>query len=107
MNVTNINTHFKHKTLICTTPLHVLVGRRGNNSPQTTSNSYPKHTLGLKPHTKARKRNQENITSVYFCRKMTKGGKSAARDFTEDPDFVMMEETSPPQGQKRNESNKN
>ena len=34
------------------------------------------------------------------------GGKSAARDLTEDPDFVMMDTNSPPQGQKRNNGNK-
>ena len=34
------------------------------------------------------------------------GGKGAARDLTEDPDFVMMETTSPPQGQKRNGGSK-
>ena len=34
------------------------------------------------------------------------GGKSAARDLTEDPDFVMMDTNSPPQGQKRNNGSK-
>ena len=32
--------------------------------------------------------------------------RGAARDLTEDPDFVMMDTTSPPLGQKRNGGNK-
>lgn len=37
---------------------------------------------------------------------MTGQGRGAARDLTEDPDFVMMEANSPPQGQKRNGGSK-
>ena len=91
MENTNSKTLITHMSPFYKAPRHASVERRGkptkkpyNNyklcSHKSTKLNYGKHYRGI----------------------MTGQGKGAARDLLADPDFVMMDSTSPPQGHKRN-----
>ena len=60
------------------------------------SETNPKNNECLHTHHKTINLTFENHSKE----KMTRQGKGAARDLLEDPDFVMIETISPPQGQK-------
>ena len=95
------NTYFQTKNLFYKASLHAAVRRRGKFSRYLNNNYKNKLTLSqnlskLQP-----------LTSGFSCTtKMTGQGKGAARILTEDPNFVMLDTSSPPQGQKRTGGNR-
>ena len=90
------NTHFQTKTLFYKASLRAAVRRRGEAQRYPNIKHNKNHTLSLKPS------KLQPITSDISCRtRMTGQGKGAARVLTEDPDFVKLDASSPPQGQKR------
>lgn len=90
------NTHFQTKTLFYKASLCAAVRRRGEAQRYPNNNHNKNPTLSLKPS------KLQPLTSDISCRtRMIGQGKGAARILTEDPDFVMLDTSSPPQGQKR------
>ena len=83
-----LSTNLKTKHLFYKAPRRASVGKRG--ATFTTFNKTNKSKFCTEP----------NINSSVFCINMAE--KGAARALTEDPDFVMLDTTSPPLGQKRN-----
>jgi hypothetical protein len=111
------NLHLTNIHLFYKAPLHATVGRRGLTSEILTNKTNKKHAPSLILPTKSKK--PSRIISDIACRKRTKpnkknidlscrnmAGRGVARALTEDPDFAMLDTTSPPLGQKRNDSNK-
>ena len=89
------NTHFHTKTLFYKASLHAAVRRRGVALRYFIINYIKNPTLNPKLN------KLQPLTSDLSCRtKMTGQGKGTARSLTEDPDFVMLDTSSPPQGQK-------
>ena len=100
-NITNTldsNKHicFQNQTLFYKASLHAAVRRRDKNPRYLNNNHKNYHTLNSKPS------KLQPLMKDISCRtRMTGQGKGAARSLTDDPDFVMLETSSPTQGQKR------
>ena len=87
--------HFQTKTLFYKASLHAEVRRR-RDAPKYLNNNHNQNlTLCSKPN------KLQPLTSDISCRtRMTGQGKGTARILTEDPDFVMLDTSSPPQGKR-------
>lgn len=86
------NTHLTHQLLFHKAPRHASVEERG--IPTNKNIKHPSLSHTTCPNTTPK---TIHITNDNTCRKqMTGQGRGAARDLTEDPDFVMTDAISPP-----------